>query len=131
MNYSYIREITKDEWNDLWQSKKDDKIRAESISVKKYAWLEIEKGEIIRDSRRQNLDFHTILENNYGLDKAAKINPDPSIGGYKKFIKDSIKKRRAPREAPKIDVDVNQPQRKRGRGWKNQIRISRKKRERE
>ena len=130
MNYSYIREITKDEWNDLWQSKKDDKIRAESISVKKYVWIEIEKGEIIRDSRHQNIDFHTILENNYGIDKAAKINPDPSIGGYKKFIKGTFQKR-TPRETPKIDIDVNQPQRKGGRGWKNQIRICRKKRERE
>lgn len=131
MNYSYVRKITIDEWHDLWQSKKDDEIIAESISAKKYAWLEVEKGEIIRDSKHLNIDFQTILEKNYGIDDAAKINPDPSIGGYKKFIKDNFTKRKIPRETPKIKADLNQPQRKGGRGWKNQIRIRKKIRERE
>ena len=130
MNYSYIRKIVKDEWHDLWQSKKDDEIIAESISAKKYAWLEVEKGEIIRDSKHLSLDFLTILEKNYGIDEAAKINPDPSIGGYKKFIKDNLTKRKARREAPKVKVDLNQPQRKGGRGWKNEMRIRKKIRER-
>ncbi len=126
MNYSYVRKITKDEWHDLWQSKKDDEIIAESISVKKYAWLEIEKGEIIRDSKHFCLDFHNILENNYGIDEASRINPDPSIGGYKKFIKENFTKRKIPREKPKIKADLNQLQRKGGRGWKNQMRIRKK-----
>jgi len=131
MNYSYVRKITKDEWHDLWQSKKDDEIIAESISAKKYAWLEVEKGEIIRDSKHLNIDFQTILEKNYGIDDAAKINPDPSIGGYKKFIKENFTERKIPREAPRIKADLNQLQRKGGRGWKNQMRIRKKIRESE
>ena len=131
MNYSYIRKIVKDEWHDLWQSKKDDEIIAESISAKKYVWLEVEKGEIIRDSKHLSLDFYTILEKNYGVDEAARINPDPSIGGYKKFIKDNLTTRKAPREAPKLKADLNQLQRKGGRGWKNQMRIRKKIRESE
>ena len=131
MNYSYVRKITKDEWHDLWQSKKDDEIIAESISAKKYAWLEVEKGEIIRDSKHLNIDFQTILEKNYGIDDAAKINPDPSIGGYKKFIKENFTERKIPREAPRIKADLNQLQRKGGRGWRNQMRIRKKIRESE
>ena len=131
MNYSYIRNITKDEWDDLWQSKKDDKLVAESISNKKYVWIDIEKGEIIRDSKHCSLDFHNILEKNYGMDDAAKINPDPEIGGYKKFIRDNFIKMKTQQKAPKIKVDLNQAQRKGGKGWRNQMRIWKKIRESE
>ena len=132
MNYSYVREIVKGEWHDLWQSKREDEIVAESISLKKYTWLEIEKGEIVRDSRHVGVDLHSILQRNYGIDEAARINPDPAVGGYGKFVKENLSKRRpSPREAPRVKVDLSQPQRKGGKGWINQMRISRKIRESE
>ena len=59
---------------------------------------------------------------------AERVDPDPKIGGWGKFIREQLPKKRVlpKRERPIIKFDLSQHQRKGGAGWKNQNRIARK-----
>ena len=127
MNHSIVYRYVKDEWQELWSKKYSDPIICESISNRKYAWLEVEKGEVVQSSKKSNMDFHEILEKNYGLTKD-QANPNPQTGGWKKFAKDNFRKKQR-REEPKIQVDLSQQRRNHGQGWRNMAREWRKIRE--
>ena len=130
MNNSLVYNYVKEEWQELWSKKYYDEIRSESVSTRKYTWLEVEKGQVIKSSRSSNLDFYEILEENYGL-STEQVNPDPRVGGWRKFAKDNLKYKKQKKEEPKIRVDLTQQKRKHGEGWKNLMREWKKIRESE
>jgi hypothetical protein len=122
-----IRLEVKKEWASLWKNKYKDEKKAEGISTKDYHWLSVEQGQVIYASRECNsLDYEDILEKNLGKSFQAKFNPHPETGGWRKFAKKEFSRKVPKREKPKIKFDLNQQQRKHGRGWLNQIRINKK-----
>jgi len=121
-----LRRELKTEWAELWRTKYEDEVRAEGVSPKAYERLFVDRGEIIHANRDYKpLSFGEILGQNLGSDLAGKISPDPSVGGWRKFVKDHIRKLKPvkKRERPRIKVDLTQHQRKQGRGWLNKARI--------
>lgn len=121
----------RDEWRDLWDTKFDDKVKAEAIALREYAVLFVDKGDVIYDSRNAKpLDFYRIVER-HEKESGTRIRPpDPREGGLGKFIKEAIvipsaeaKRRRA--ENRKGLKHGRKPQsrgskKKGGRGWLNQ-----------
>ena len=121
-----IRLELKKEWKSLWNYKYDDYDKAEGISPKTYPKLFVEEGQVIYASKKcEPLDFEKILKKNLDSDCYQQLNPPPEIGGWKKFSKEHFPKKKK-REKPKIKVDLNQQQRKHGKGWLNQIRMNKK-----
>ena len=120
-----LKRELKTEWAALWRTKYDDEVRAEGVSPKEYERLFVENGEIIYANRDYKpISFREILGQHLGSDLAGKISPDPAVGGWKKFVKEHIKKPKpTKRERPMIKVDLTQHQRKQGRGWLNKARI--------
>lgn len=122
-----IRFDIKSEWKELWEKKYDDEKISEGISIKEYSQIEVEQGQIIYATRKYKpLDFYEILEKKIGKDYKEKITPSPKEGGWRKFAKQNLSNRKTNREKPTIKIDLNQQQRKHGKGWLNQIRISKK-----
>jgi hypothetical protein len=115
------------EWKRLWSDKYYDEKTAEGVSTREYTQLYVDQGQIIYAARGcKPLDFHEILERNLGRDYSDKVCPSPQVGGWRKFARDNLARRAPKRERPKVKVDLRQPQRKNGRGWRNQIRLYKK-----
>lgn len=121
-----LREDLNKDWSTLWKTKYHDKRVAEEISRKEFPNLFVKRGEIIHATRDYKpLSFSEILSRHIGSDMASKINPDPEIGGWGKFIKRNFRKntQSKKRVKPQIKLDLSQHQRKNGAGWKNKSRI--------
>jgi len=117
-------EIKKD-WNNLWTHKYDDEITAEGISTETFSKIDVDQGQVIYAPRGcKSMNLEDIIEKKLGSNFYEKINPHPEVGGWKTFAKNNLPRRESMRERPKIKVDLTQHQRKHGRGWLNQIRIS-------
>ena len=81
------------EWKRLWTERVDDRVRAEGIAVDDYSSLFIDKGTIIHATRDfKVLNFKDILEQHEVENAERYIPPNPSVGGWNKFVKDNIKK---------------------------------------
>jgi len=121
-------------WANLWAEKHDDKRKAEGLSTDDYKQLFVERGQVLYATRDyKHLSFREIYEKHVGEEVAERANPHPSRGGWGKFAREELPKKRRhnkPRhERPKIPFDPTQQQRKNGEGWLNKIRILKKKRE--
>ena len=103
----------------------DDEVRAEDVSPEEYERLFVDRGEIIHATRDYKpLSFTEILNRHLGSDLAGRVDPDPSVGGWRSFVKEYFQKLKpVKRERPRNEVDLTQHQRKRGRGWLNKARI--------
>ena len=129
-----LRQELKTEWAELWRSKYEDEVRAEGVSSSEFERLFVNLGEIIYATRDfKPLSFREILEKHLGSDLAAKVYPDPAVGGWRKFVKERMRthKPMEKRERPKVKVDLSQHQRKSGAGWLNRARVLRKIRQNE
>jgi hypothetical protein len=112
------------EWKTMWHERIDDKIRAEGIANRDYSKLFVERGLVIVATKDYKpLDFIEILQRYIPLEISNKvIPPNPSVGGWRKFIKDYINKQRQltkrgrpiPQEAKHRK---KQQLKKGGRGW--------------
>jgi len=121
-----MRRELKTEWAQLWKTKHEDEVNAEDISIKEYERLFVDRGEIIHATRDYKpLSFKEILERHLGSDVAGKVDPDPAVGGWRKFVKEHLQRPKPVkrRERPMIKVDLTQHQRKGGAGWLNRARI--------
>jgi len=121
-----LRQELKTEWSELWKTKYDDEVRAEGVSPKEYERLFVDLGEIIYATKDfKPLSFRGILEKHIGSDVAAKAYPDPAVGGWRKFVKENLRRHKSVkrRERPRVKVDLDQQQRKSGAGWLNRARI--------
>ena len=120
-----LRLELKVEWTELWRTKYDDDVRAEDVSRREFMKLFVDRGEVIYATRDYKpLSLREILDQHLGSELAEKVSPDPSVGGWRKFVREHIPKKPAKkRERPKIKVDLTQHQRKGGKGWLNKARI--------
>jgi len=137
VDWEHARELRLElraEWDELWKLKCNDKFRAEGISSLDSERLFVEKGEVIYATKDYKpLSFREILERHLDSDIVYKIDTNPQVGGWRKFIKENIKNRKQKpfartrvREHTKIKNDLSQVQRKRGAGWLNKARIGKK-----
>ena len=119
----FVAEL-KIQWKRLWYEKIDDKVRAEGIAMDDYDQLFIEKGTIIHATRDfKALNFKKILEQYEILNAERYISPDPSIGGWGKFVKTNITNSKPKRKELaglySIEKKGKQQLKKSGRGWLN------------
>jgi len=111
-------------WKMLWRERIDDKIRAEGIANRDYSKLFVERGLVIVATKDYKpLDFVEILQQHIPFEVSDRVvPPNPSVGGWRKFIRAYISKQRRftkrgrpiPREARHKE---RQQLKKRGRGW--------------
>lgn len=88
-----FRRSLKEEWKSLWRERIDDKVRAEGIANRDYDMLLLDRGTIIFASRDARLpSFREIFEAWVPPSMMNVVPPDPSVGGWRKFIKTEFKK---------------------------------------
>ena len=112
----------KNQWKSMWRNRVDDKVRAEGIADKDYSLLFVDRGTVIIATRRfKLLDFYELLQQNKLLVGNGIIPPNPSVGGWGKFIRTALIQQgltRRGRQVPlKPDKDSGQQLKKGGRGW--------------
>ena len=110
------------EWKRLWNERLNDKVRAEGIAVNDYSSLFIDKGTIIHATRDfKVLNFKDILKEHEVTNAERYVSPDPSVGGWNKFVKDNITKQPPKRRASEELLNKEQKEKsqlkKSGRGW--------------
>ncbi len=110
------------EWKRLWTERLDDRVRAEGIAVNDYSSLFIDKGTVIHATRDfKVLNFKDILEQHEVTNAERYIPPNPTVGGWNKFVKDNIKTQPSKRKTSDellVKDQKNKPQQKKnGRGW--------------
>jgi hypothetical protein len=124
----FLKEL-KMQWRIMWHERIDDKVRAEGISKKDYSLLFLESGTVIVATRKYKApDFFEIMERNraiFGVGRDIE-GANPSVGGWKKFIKTVLNKqqrfaRRKKPEFPNSKGRNNLQQKKGGRGWVHQF----------
>jgi len=128
LKYAEWRKLVKevrDQWNKMWWERIDDKVRAEGIANQDFPKLFVEQGSVIVATRNYRPpNFEEILEKN----KAQQMTilpqpPQPSQGGYGKFIRDVLaKQKRYRHHSPhkreiKSKETKKQSIKKNGRGW--------------
>jgi hypothetical protein len=109
----------KGEWKKLWREKHNDKVRAEGVAVNDYSALFVDKGTVIHATRDfKVLNFQDILEQHNVAERY--IPPNPQVGGWTKFVKESITNNSLPSKKQVVNFEDNkvkhQPK-KSGRGW--------------
>jgi len=96
------------EWKNLWQTRVDDKIRAEGIAKQDYSNLFVEQGTVIMATRDfKPLEFYDIVETHLGCESSKAGAPNPTVGGWGKFIKNNINKQK---KVPQNVLPLNQNQ---------------------
>jgi hypothetical protein len=119
---SFVDEL-RVEWKRLWNERLNDKVRAEGIAIDDYSSLFIDKGTIIHATRDfKTLSFKEILKQHAIEDAERYIQPNPTIGGWNKFVKDNItkqssRKRHTVNELPVKERKKKDQLKKSGRGW--------------
>ena len=86
-----FRRKLKEEWALMWRERFDDKIKAEGITVRDYPELFMDRGFVIfasRDAKTPN--FHEIVD--FWASQGLIYSPDPSVGGWGKFIRTELRK---------------------------------------
>ena len=106
------------EWALLWIERFDDRFRAEGVAVRDYPLILVERGRVIFASRDfKPPSFREVVD--YWSLKGYVYAPDPSVGGWGKFIRTFLRgqaEKRAKtliKQAKKAEL---QPK-KGGRGW--------------
>ncbi len=110
------------EWKDLWQTRLDDKIRAEGIAKQDYSKLFVEQGTVIMATRDYKpLEFFDIVQKHLEFDAEKAVPINSTVGGWGKFVRNNIRNQRnSPRRTyspPKPTHKKGQQQKKGGRGW--------------
>jgi hypothetical protein len=117
----FVKEL-KDTWRTLWRDRIDDHLRAEGIADKDYSKLFVEKGLIVVATRDYKpLNLGEIIEQYMTSEIYNAVSPSPSVGGWRKFVRDAISKQKSDvrrRPTPmKAVASGNQQLKKGGRGW--------------
>lgn len=126
METSALKEFVdglRDEWRTLWRTRIDDRIRAEGAANRDYPLLFTERGTIIIATRDYKPpSFHEILQVHLPSGEAEMMNPSPTTGGIRRFIREVLRaqgspaRRRGP-PPPRTDRSKGQQRKKGGRGW--------------
>ena len=112
----------KSQWKSMWRNRLDDKVRAEGIADEDYSLLSVERGTVIIATRKfRLLDFRELLQHCALTGGGEGVPPDPSVGGWGKFIKTALvtkNLKRQRRQAASVPYkNVGQQLKKGGRGW--------------
>jgi hypothetical protein len=122
VNKEFVEEL-KREWKALWRERIDDKVRAEAIANRNYSTLFVERGTVIFATRKfKLLSLREILQTHGVLDADRFVPPNPSVGGWGKFIRTVIanqqpSKRRKRAQQYFEGEREKQQLKKGGRGW--------------
>ena len=115
------------QWHLLWRDRIVDRVNSEGIANRDYATLFVEQGTVITANRDYKPpDFGEILHRHVSSDAKKEGPPNPHVGGWGKFIRTAIQKRRPlpqRRGPPKIKPPKSRQIKKNGRGW---LHLSRK-----
>lgn len=114
-----LRKELKLEWAELWRSKLEDKLIAEAMASKDYRWLFVDQGQILFATRDfKPISLHEILEKHLGPEALEKIAPNPSSGGWRKFVREKIYSKRSQGTSGDFtELPCRQQVKKAGRGW--------------
>lgn len=120
---TFIDEL-KHQWRLMWRERLDDRLRAEGIAAKDYEKLFVERGLVIVATRDfKPLNFRDVVSEHVP-EGDRWILPNPSIGGWGKFIREVLcTQRRGPNSrqkrfaAEKPDKTKCGQLKKGGRGW--------------
>ena len=111
----------KGEWKSMWSERYDDKVVAEGVSINDYQKIRVSRGTVIHATRDfKALNFKEILKDNLVENPDRYIQPDPSQGGWNKFIKTKIIQNHVKNEsADHIEPPkpTGKQSKKGGRGW--------------
>jgi len=122
-DYNLFVEDLRWQWKTLWRERIDDRVRAEGIASRVFPDLFVERGTIIIATRDYKpLNFREILEAHLQPDVVEIVNPSPSRGGVRKFIREVIMKqegngKRGRPSPPKPKPSKDQQLKGGGRGW--------------
>jgi len=121
-NQKELVEELKVEWKKLWRERLDDKVRAEGIASTDYSALFVDRGTIIHATRDYKaMNFKEILEQHEIINTERYVPPDRFVGGWTKFVKNTIKTKTAISkkriENDTVNKKVKQQPKKGGRGW--------------
>jgi hypothetical protein len=110
------------DWKRLWRERLDDRAKAEGIANEDYSSLFVERGTVILATRNfKLLTFKEILEGHRIGDVHRFVSPHPEVGGWHKFIKNSVGRGRSSvhRATNYVLEEEKKPQqlKKGGRGW--------------
>ena len=122
LEWTELVEELRKQWATLWRERIDDKVRAEGTAKEDYDMLFVERGLVIVATRNfKPLSFSEVLERHKPPDLAGGIPPSPSVGGWGKFVRDVLSKKRVTRRVrpvpPEPKRDEKQQHKKGGRGW--------------
>ncbi|MGB9683888.1 MAG: hypothetical protein ACPL1Z_03035 [Candidatus Bathyarchaeales archaeon] len=121
-NKEFVEELKK-EWKTLWRERIDDKVRAEAIANRNYNVLFVERGTVIFATKKfKLLSLREIMQMHGILDAERFVLPNPSVGGWGKFIRTVIVNqqfsKRKKRSQQCIESEKKRQQLKKGgRGW--------------
>lgn len=115
-------DAVKAEWKLLWYERFEDKFRAEGIARQDYELLFVDRGTVIIATRAfKPLDFKEILYLHDVIELERFIPPPPSIGGWRKFARTILNRkkhsRRWVKETSHQRRGEHQQLKKGGRGW--------------
>lgn len=120
----HINHQIRKEWRELWDHKIEDKVAAEDVARRNYELLFVERGTVIQATKDyQPLDLREIREKNEKMLGVKLTQPNPQIGGWRKFSKDVLAKQTRwrsmpPRTRQQPSPPASSPNRKKaGRGW--------------
>ena len=116
-----FRRKLKEDWKLLWKERFDDKVRAEGVAVRDYPLLLLDSGFVvfaIKDAKIPR--FSEIVE--YWSSQGQVYDPDPSVGGWGKFIRTTIAHKKASSRVKQArqyldSAKLNRQLKKNGRGW--------------
>lgn len=116
-------EEVKRQWRSLWLEWFNDKVSAEGISSKDYAALFVDRGLVVFATRNfKALDLKEILcQHGFG-DVGRLVPPDPSVGGWGKFVRGCLVRQERYSRVRQVREELEkgrkrQQLKKGGRGW--------------
>jgi hypothetical protein len=111
----------KDEWRLLWRERFDDRVRAEGVSTRDYPLVFAGRGQVIFASRAAKTASFSDVVKSYAS-QGLVYSPDPSVGGWGKFIRSELNRVVHSRARSFINNESKhekekQQLKKGGRGW--------------
>lgn len=81
----------KEEWRIMWQERYDDRNKAEAVAVRDYPSLLTDRGFVIFANKGAKIpSFSEIVE--FWASQGLVYAPNPSVGGWGKFIRTELRK---------------------------------------
>jgi len=105
----------KNQWKTLWREKFEDRLLAESVAIKDYPLVFVDKGTVVSTSKGRCIEGaeEVIRRHEVDLGERFLLPPNPSEGGYGAFIREIIMKQPRWRRRKTDDNTASKPGRSR------------------